>query len=704
LISKYKKHIVLQHDQKDCGCACLKMTLRFYGGDANLEYLKEISGTNSKGTTFLGLIQASEKIGLFSEAYEASIEDIKKIKEPFILHVEQNGFLHYLTCFDYDPKKGFTIADPAIGLLTYSEEELLNIWKSGYILIVKKEYDKEPLTTLKRGYFKWVLDMMKKDTSYYISAVFLGVVIALLNMTTLVFTEKLIDVVLPSRSLALLFKTLSIWFALLLITIALNYMRSMVLIQQAYNFNVRIFRFFFKRLLKMPKVFFDSKKQGDMIARMNDTERIQRNIKTIIADSFIQVFVVLIAVVFLFYYSSDVALIVLASFLILYLCTWLFNIKIKKLQHKMFSDYAQTESNYIDTISGIETIKVFNKESFYFKKNFIQYKSFQNSILKLVKYDINQGTLIEVSSTIISASGIAYAVLLVFNRVIEVGDLIAIISLIFMIIGGVKGIVQLNFEIFESKIAIERMFDFVQRSNDIEGNAAMSNLQEVKDIHTISINDLSFSYPGQDFLITRANLTLGKGQITFLKGQSGSGKSTLSQLLLKFYNQNSGTISINNKYELQSIDTKHWRNQIAYVPQSIKIFNDSILYNIALNDKQPEDEIIDFCKDYLQVDDMFTKFKDSYWTILGEEGVTPSGGEKQIIAIARALITEPKVLILDEATASMDKGTQNIILELLNTIKKDMIILFITHNEELSSDNLGNTYTLKDKVISLKET
>jgi ABC-type bacteriocin/lantibiotic exporter with double-glycine peptidase domain len=702
LISKYKKHIVLQHDQKDCGCACLKMTLRFYGGDANLEYLKEISGTNSKGTTFLGLIQASEKIGLFSEAYQASIEDIKKIKEPFILHVEQNGFLHYLTCFDYDPKKGFTIADPAIGLLTYSEEELLNIWKSGYILIVKKEYDKEPLTTLKRGYLKWVLDMMKKDTSYYISAVFLGVVIALLNMTTLVFTEKLIDVVLPSRSLALLFKTLSIWFALLLITIALNYMRSMVLIQQAYNFNVRIFRFFFKRLLKMPKVFFDSKKQGDMIARMNDTERIQRNIKTIIADSFIQVFMVMIAVVFLFYYSSDVALILLASFLILYLCTWLFNIKIKKLQHKMFSDYAQTESNYIDTISGIETIKVFNKESFYFKKNFIQYKSFQNSILKLVKYDINQGTLIEVSSTIISASGIAYAVLLVFNRVIEVGDLIATISLIFMIIGGVKGIVQLNFEIFESKIAIERMFDFVQRSNDIEGNAAMSNLEEVKDIHTISMNDLSFSYPGQDFLITRANLTLGKGQITFLKGQSGSGKSTLSQLLLKFYNQNSGIISINNKYELQSIDTKHWRNQIAYVPQSIKIFNDSILYNIALNDKQPEDEIIDFCKDYLQVDDMFTKFKDSYWTILGEEGVTPSGGEKQIIAIARALITEPKVLILDEATASMDKGTQNIILELLNTIKKDMIILFITHNEELSSDGLGNTYLLKDKVISLK--
>jgi len=702
LISKYKKYVVLQHDQKDCGCACLKMTLRLYGGDANLEYLKEISGTNSKGTTFLGLIQASEKIGLFSEAYQASIEDIKTIKEPFILHVEQKGFLHYLTCFDYDPKKGFTIADPATGLLTYSEEELLNIWKSGYILIVKKASDKEPLTTLKKGYFKWVLDMMKKDTSYYISAVFLGVIIALLNMTTLVFTEKLIDVVLPSRSLALLFKTLSIWFVLLLITIALNYMRSMVLIQQAYNFNVRIFRFFFKRLLKMPKVFFDSKKQGDMIARMNDTERIQRNIKTIIADSFIQIFMVVIAAVFLFYYSSDVALIVSASFLILYLCTWIFNIKIKTFQHKMFTDYAQTESNYIDTISGIETIKVFNKEGIYFKKNFIQYKSFQNSILKLVKYDINQGTIIEICSTIISASGIAYAVLLVFNRVIEIGDLIAIISLIFMIIGGVKGIVQLNFEIFESKIAIERMFDFVQRSNDIDRNKIELNLKEIEDINTISINDLSFSYPGQDFLITKANLILNKGQITFLQGQSGSGKSTLMQLLLKFYKQNAGTITINNKLSLEGINTQIWRNQIAYVPQNIKIFNDSILYNISLSNKQPKDDIIDFCKNYLKVDDMFSKFKDSYWTILGEEGVTPSGGEKQIIAIARALFIKPKVLILDEATASMDKSIQNKILELLNKIKKDMIILFITHNEELSSSNLVNTYLLKDKVISLK--
>lgn len=545
MINQFKKYLVLQYDQKDCGCACLRMALRYYGGDTNLEFLKEISGTSAKGTSFLGLIQASEKIGLSAEAYEASIEDIKTIENPFIIHIEQEGLLHYVLCFGYDKNKGFTVADPAIGMQTYKEDALLKIWKSGYILIINKSTEKSIASNQNQSYFKWILSMMQKDTSYYISAVFLGIVIALLNMTTLVFTEKLIDVVLPSRSLDLLFKTISIWFVLLLITIGLRYIRSMVLIQQAYNFNVRVFRYFFKRLLKMPKVFFDSKKQGDMIARMNDTERIQRNIKTIIADSFIELFVVVIALIFLFYYSSEVAFIVFASFPILYLCSWLFNAKIKTFQHRMFNDYAQAESHYIDTISGIETIKVFNKESFYFIKNIKKYKFFQKSILKLVRYDINQATFVEVCSTIISASAIAYAVLLVFNRAIQVGDLIAIISLILMVISAVKGLVQLNFEIFESKIAIERMFDFAQRSGEIEDKGVSTMTKAIETIDSVTVRNLSFSYPGQDYLITDANLTISKGEITFLKGQSGSGKSTLSQVLLKFYKPNSGTVIVN---------------------------------------------------------------------------------------------------------------------------------------------------------------
>ncbi len=603
---KYKKHFVLQHDQKDCGCACLKMILRHYNGDVNLEYLKEISGTTTKGTSFLGLVQASEKIGLFSEAYKAELEDIKKIKSPFILHTESvDGFQHYIACFSYS-KKGFIIADPALGIQVYTEEELLKIWKSGYILIVENKKNETYLKPDKKEYSKWILEMMKEDTSFYISAVFLGIIIALLNMTTLVFTEKLLDVVLPSRDVSLLFNTLFIWFTLLLVIIILNYIRSIILIKQAYRFNIRLFHFFFKRLLKMPKTFFDSKKQGDMIARMNDTERIQKNIKTIIADSFIEVCIVAISFIFLFSYSTHVASITLISFPILYLCTLLFNDVIKKLQNKMFNNYALTESRYIDTVNGIETIKVFNKENKYFNKNIKVYRSFQKSILEILKQDINQSTIIDLCGTIIILSGIAYAVLLAFNRSLEIGDLIAIISLIFMIVDTVKNIVQLNIEIIESKIAIKRMFDFAKRSDQINETSK----EVITKIFSINLKGISFSYPGQDYLITAGNMELIKGKITFLKGQSGSGKSTLSQLLLKFYKQTNGSIIINDTLHLNQIDTRIWRDNISYVPQNIKVFNGDILYNITLDENLNQDEkVVNFCEEYLKLGTYFSKFQ-----------------------------------------------------------------------------------------------
>ncbi|MCV6628672.1 MAG: ABC transporter transmembrane domain-containing protein [Flavobacteriaceae bacterium] len=699
----YKKYLVYQHDQKDCGCACLRMALKYYGGDTNLEFLKEISGTNTRGTSILGLIQASKKIGLLAEAFKASIPEIKSIAKPYILHVEKGDFFHYVLCFGFDnKKKRFIIADPAVGLQMYSENELLKIWTHGYVLILRKNPKTQLARTTKRKSFNWVLEMIKADSSYYIAAVFLGIVLALLNMTSLIITEKLIDIVLPSRNLVLLYKTIIIWIFLLLITILLSYLRSLILIKQAQIFNVRVFRYFFQRLLNKPISFFESKKKGDMIARLNDTERIQKNIKTIIADSLIEIFTILIAFIFLFHYSPMVALIGLLSIPVFYLCTSLFNTKIKKLQQKMFISYAATESNYIDTIDGIETIKVYKKEKNHFEKNYFSYSSLQKSIFNLVKYDIQQASILDLYSILISSSASTYALFLVFNQEIKVGDLIAILALINMITSAVLNTVQLNFEVFESKIAIDRMFDFSQRSDECYNDK--EQIKSIQCINSITIENLAFSYPGQNNLIECANLKLTKGNITFLQGKSGSGKSTLSRLLLKFYQPKKGKITINHNTALKDLNTSFWLDQIAYVPQNIKIFNHSILYNIALDENISEYEIIQFCENSLKLRGFFHNFQDSYWTVLGEEGVTPSGGEKQIISIARAIFSKPKVLILDEATSSMDKEIQNKIMNLLNQLKNEILILFITHNEKQFNYNPNFNFILKDKIISKNTT
>ena len=696
-MNKYKRYFVLQHDQKDCGCACLNMIVKYYGGIANLEHLKELSGTTAKGTSMLGLIQASKHFGLRATAYQASIEDLKKIKTPCILHVEvENNFYHYVTYFSFEHDK-FFIGDPAIGLKKYTETELLNIWKNGYLLVLETSGDFKRSEIKKNIHFKWLLGIIKEDNSFYISAVFLGLMIAFLSMATLVFTEKLIDVIIPSRDKMLLFKSIAAWSFLLLLTIVLSYIRSTVLIKQAYRFNTRIIRYFFKRLLFMPKVFFDSKRQGDMISRMNDTGRLQQNIKTIIADSFIELAMLLMSFVFLLYYSASIGLLMLIALPILYLGAYRFNDKIKILQHKMFVNYALTESNYIDSISGIEVIKSFTKEHDYAIKNIKIYSNFQKYIAALHQKGINQITFTNLSGTIISISGIMYAIILVFNHDIKIGDMIAIISLILLFIESTNSIVQLNFDIFESKIALERMFDFVERSKEIENEYA-TNPVNIEDIETLKIKNISFAYPGQDYLIKNATLSLKRGEITALIGESGSGKSTIIQILLKFYKASSGKIIVNNNIAFQSINVSSWRNAVAYVPQNIKIFNTTLLGNISLDENINENKVISFCEN-LGFDKYFSNFQDSYWTMLGEEGINISGGEKQLVALARALFSNPKVLLLDEVSASMDEKTEQFVLEILLSQKTKFLTLFITHKKELVKEFSDIVFYIDNKHI-----
>ena len=694
-MNNYKKYFVSQHDQKDCGCACLKMILKYFGSDANLEHLKELSGTTSKGTSMLGLIQASEYFGIQAKAYQASIEDLKGLNKPCILHVEiENGY-HYITFFSFKNNK-FIIADPSLGLKEYSEKQLLSIWKKVYLLTLKKLAHLKK-NKIKNKHFNWLLNIVKEDTSFYISAIFLGLVISFLSMVTLVFTEKLVDVILPSRDKILLYKSLATWVFLLLLIIALNFIRSIVLIKQAYRFNTRIITYFFNKLLLMPKVFFDSKRQGDMISRMNDTERLQQNIKTIIADSFIELAMLLMSFFFLMYYSVDVALLVMIAIPVLYVGSYIFNDKIKNLQHKMFVNYALTESNYIDSISGIETIKSFTKEKEFSKKNITIYAKFQKYVAKLQLTGIKQVALTNLCGTLISISGIVYAIILVFNHSIQTGDMIAIISLILMLIESINSIVQLNFDVYESKIALERMFDFVERSKAVDKTEVTHN-SILRDVESILIKDVSFAYPGQDYLIENATVRLEKGKITMLIGKSGSGKSTIIQLLLKFYKVSSGFITINTTINFESISASSWREKVAYVPQNIKIFNTNLLDNISLDNNVIEDDIILFCKEY-GFDTYFSKFQDSYWTILGEEGINVSGGEKQLIALARAIFSKPKVLLLDEVSASMDEDTEIFVLNVLAKLKNDMLTLFITHKMKLVKDFSDIVSIIDNKII-----
>lgn len=277
-----KKSFILQQDSSDCGVACLRMLLRYYGSDASLERLRELSGTTKEGTTLLGLYQAANSLGLEAEGCEADIEALIEHRQPVILHIVMEGNLqHYIISLPSLERRGaggevFTVADPAKGIVTYSEEELKKIWKSGKCLTLRPTERLQLVKVQQQAKKKWLLDLLQDDWGLLVTASALGLGMALLGMVMAVFSQKLIDDILPSRNATKLVGGVALVAFLLLVRVGLESLRTYILMRQSKQFNNRMVGGFYETLLDLPKSFFDSRKIGDLVARLNDTARIQR--------------------------------------------------------------------------------------------------------------------------------------------------------------------------------------------------------------------------------------------------------------------------------------------------------------------------------------------------------------------------------------------------------------------------------------------
>jgi len=202
---------------------------------------------------------------------------------------------------------------------------------------------------------------------------------------------------------------------------------------------------------------------------------------------------------------------------------------------------------------------------------------------------------------------------------------------------------------------------------------------ELSDFKQMEVRNISFRHPGRSPVLQNVSFEVNKGEIIALMGENGCGKSTLVQLLMQHYTPENGQVLINGSVNLSDIQISNWKQIAAVVPQQVHIFNGTVLENIAFDDaaKNPQ-TVIEFLRNY-----GFASFIDtlpqSIMTLVGEEGINLSGGQKQMITLARALYHRPQLLLLDEATAAMDRETELFVLQLLQRLKSQMAIILITH-------------------------
>ena len=666
------KTFVLQHDQSDCGVACLLSLIRYYGGNNSLEKLREISGTTRQGTTLLGLYQAANQLGFLAEGNEADTQALIDHGEPVILHVViEERLQHYVICYGYQNGK-FLIGDPAKGVNELSPDELDKIWISKTCLTLSptKTFQKEEIT--KKSQRNWFYGLIKEDVKILVISSLLGIIVAVLGLAMAVFSQKLIDDILPAKNVTKLISGIVLLAILLLARTGISVLREYFLLRQSKDFNNRINNQFFTNLLSLPKPFFDTRKIGELIARLNDTQRIQRVIRQLIGSLAIDVLVVIITIVFLFYYSWEIGMLSVLTMPIYFYIIYRSNSKIIQSQKEVMQGYALTESNYITSLQGITDIKVNNKQTIFSKLNAVLFGNFQDKIFKLGKINIHLSWQSGVASILFLIGVLIYTSLQVLNEKLQVGELMAIITMAGSLLPSVLNLALVTIPISEAKIAFLRMYEFSSIEPEKE------NGYEMSDIHSINLNGVSFRFIGRKEILSDLNLCLQKGKVSAIIGESGGGKSTLSQILLRFYVPETGNIIINEQYSLQNISLSSYRNLIGFIPQEISIFNGNVLDNIVLGETPDPVTFNAFLTDY-GFDVYFKAFPQGVFTILGEEGINLSGGQKQLIALARVLYKKPQVLIMDEATSAMDRNTERFTFSIIQKIKKNTLILFISH-------------------------
>ncbi|MGE0090455.1 MAG: peptidase domain-containing ABC transporter, partial [Bacteroidales bacterium] len=589
----------------------------------------------------------------------------------------------------------FFIGDPGLGFVYYSIEELEIIWVSKKCLTLEPNVSFKTANNIKNAKKKWFFDLIQEDKEILAISIVIGIAIAVLGMVMAVFSQKLIDEILPLKDLQKL--VLSIFLVCLILIARAGFVaiRQFLLITQSKQFNNRIIDSFYNSLLYLPKTFFDTRKKGELVARLNDTARIQQVITQMAGNYIIDCLIAITSIVFLFIYSWQTGLIAVLSMPVYFFLIFRFNKRIIASQKEVMVGYAYSESNYISSISGISEIKNFNKQPFFADLNKSVYGNFQNSIFSLGKINIRLGFIAGFTGVIFLSLVLIYNSYLVFSDKMLIGELMAILGIASTLLPSISNLALIAIPINEAKVAFNRMYEFT--SITPEG----SNIEELEELNfeKIKIENLSFRFPGRKRILENINISLKKGELISLIGESGCGKSTLGYVLQKFYSPESGEVVINEMHKLNQINTNTWRNIVSVVPQDIHIFNGTVIDNICLGNSQQEAEnVLLFLNE-----NGFAKYIDSlpqgFATILGEEGINLSGGQKQIIALARALYKKPQLLILDEATAAMDRETENFTTNLLQKLKHKIAIFYISHRLHVLKNISDRIYIIENGKI-----
>lgn len=555
--------------------------------------------------------------------------------------------------------------NPAYGKIeTYTTEEFAKIWTGVLILLEPNEYfeQRNEKTSLYQRFYQ----LIQPHRSILLQALVGAIFYTLLGLSTSIYIQKITDYVLVDGNRRLLNLLSVIMIVLLLFQIFLGVMKSVLTLQTGQKIDKYLILGYYKHLLKLPQRFFDTMRVGEIISRVNDAVKIRTFINDVSIQIVVNVFIVLFSFALMFTYYWKLALIValvIPFYLGIYAITNWLN---KKVERRMMEESAELESHLVESLNAVKTIKQFGAEFYANNKTDIHFSTLLKTIYKSVLNSLFSGNASEFVSRIFTIVLLWVGAGYVIDREITPGELLSFYALIGYFTSPVSQLIGMNKSIQNALIASDRLFEIM----DLEQEEVTDKIElTAEQIGNINFENVNFSYGSRREVFKDFSCVIEKGKTTAIVGESGSGKTTLATLIQNLYPVNSGKITIGD-YEVQYLSHYSLRTLIGVVPQQIDLFSGNVIENIAFGEDFPDmQRVIDLTKQ-LGIISFIEQLPNGFQTHLGENGSQLSGGQRQRIAIARALYKNPEILILDEATSSLDTDSEQVIQATLNELKR----------------------------------
>ena len=678
-----KYQVIKQHSEEDCGAACLAAIAKYYGQTFTLNRVREAVGTGQFGTTLLGLKRGAEILGFKASPVKTSPEILDKIKEaplPAIIHWQGN---HWVVLYGKKGKK-FLIADPAVGMRYLSKEDIKEAWTDWLLLLV--EPDPIRFFTQKQdkiGGFWRFFTRVWIYRGILFQALPLNLVLGILSLASPFLLQILTDDVLVRGDTKLLTTVVIAVVVMNIISYSLSFVQSNLIAHFAQRMQLGLVLEFGRQILRLPLNYYETRRSGEVVSRLQDIDQINQLIAQVIVGLPSQFFIAIISLGFMFFYSWKLTSVALLVSMVMTISTFIFQPTLQQKTNELLVTEAETQGVLVETFKGALTLKTTASGRQFWDE-------LQNRFNRLARLTFQTMQIGIINNTFSGfVSGIGSIILLWFGGYLvinpaenlSIGQLLAFNSMTGNFISLISTVINFVDEFTRAKTATRRLTEVIDATPE-ENDDGKKPFATISDNADIICTNLTFHYPGRIDLLDDFSLIIPGGKNTALIGKSGCGKSTLAKLISGLYQLQSGNIRI-GLYNLQDLSLESLRQQVVLVPQDAHFWNRSIIENFRLGSPHATfEEIVKACQ-ITGADEFISKMPETYQTILGEFGANISGGQKQRLALARAIVIDPAILILDESTSGLDPVSEAQVLEQLFENRQGKTTIFITHRPKV---------------------